>query len=240
MPPILDLDIRPGLGLGQFELGMPPYSLRGAHANSLAGSSLWTVMDQLRRPESQNCFPQVDVKFDPDSPTTPVILHLRPHLDLLFSGQHQRLHTICLRRLRDPHPPVILRYRNSVLSSSSKDTEQVLRRVGVSRAFGPTYAGDDLRYPGVWFSFEEDGIQRRDSLKGGRERSPQPEDKMQEVKRVIVSQKSESDTEEEADVLSEVRECAVMHGDIRQAIVKVSPVCAHRSPDTYVSNPPGP
>ena len=155
--------------------------------------------EYLRRGENQNYFPQVDVKFDPDSPTTPVILHLRPHLDLLFSGQHQRLHTICLRRLRDPHPPVILRYRNTILSSSLKDSEQVLRRVGVSRAFGPTYAGDDLRYPGVWFSFEEDVITRRDSLKGGRERSPQPEDKMQEVKRIIVSQKSTG--EEEDDVL---------------------------------------
>ena len=51
----------------------------------------------------------------------------------------------------------------------------------MSRAFGPTYAGDDLRYPGVWFSFEEDVITRRDSLAGARERSPHPEEKMQEV-----------------------------------------------------------
>lgn len=158
------------------------------------------------------------MKFDPDSPTTPVILHLRPHLDLLFSGHHQRLHTICLRRLRDPHPPVLLRYKNNVLSSSLKSSEEVLRRVGVSRAFGPTYAGEDLRYPGVWFSFEEDGITRRDSI-GGRERSPQPEDKAQEVKRVILSQKSATDGED--DVLSEVQECSVMHGDIKEAIVKV-------------------
>ena len=90
----------------------------------------------------------------------------------------------------------------------------------MSRAFGPTYAGDDLRYPGVWFSFEEDVITRRDSLAGARERSPHPEEKMQEVKRVIVSQKSPDD--EESDVLSEVQVCSVMHGDIRQAIVKVS------------------
>lgn len=174
----------------------------------------------LRQGDNQHYFPQVDVKFDPDSPTTPVVLHLRPHLDLLFSGQHQRLHTICLRRLRDPYPPVVLSYKGALLSSSSKGSEQVLRRVGVSRAFGPTYPGADLRYPGVWFSFEEDGIARRDSLKGGRERSPQPEDKTQEVKRVIVSQNSAS--EEDSDVLDEVQICPIMHGDIREAVVKVS------------------
>lgn len=185
----------------------------------VTGSSLWTVLDSLRQGENQNCFPQVDVKFDPDSPTTPVILHLRPHLDLLFSGRHQRLHTICLRRLRDPNPPIVLQYRSTILASTSRQSEQVLRRVGVSRAFGPTYPGDDLQYPGVWFSFEEDGIQRRDSLTGGRERSPQPEDKTQEVKRVMVSQKSTSD--DESDVLSEVQVCPVMRGDISQAIVKV-------------------
>ena len=186
-------------------------------AEGQTGSSLWTVLEFLRQGDNQNYFPQVDVKFDPDLPTTPVILHLRPHLDLLFSGHHQRLHTICLRRLRDPHPPVMLRYKSTVLSNSTGS--DVLRRVVVSRAFGPTYVGDDLRYPGVWFSFDEDGISRRDSLKGGRERSPQPEDKMQEVKRVIVSQKSEGEAED--DVLSEVQECPVMHGDISEAVVKV-------------------
>lgn len=91
----------------------------------------------------------------------------------------------------------------------------------MSRAFGPTYAGEDLRYPGVWFSFDEDGIARREnaSLQGGHERSPQREDKTQEVKRVIVSQKSLSD--EENDVLSEVQECPVMHGDIKEVVIKV-------------------
>ena len=86
--------------------------------------------------------------------------------------------------------------------------------MGVSRAFGPTYAGDDLRYPGVWFSFEEDG--RGEPVKTA---PSHPEEKMQEVKRVIVSQKSA--IEEPDDVLSELRVCETMHGDIESAIVKV-------------------
>ncbi|PCH41096.1 UPF0183-domain-containing protein [Wolfiporia cocos MD-104 SS10] len=188
----LETDIRPGLGLGKFELG----------------SSLWSVIELLRG--MQHVFPMVDVKFDPDTPTTPVILHIRPHLDLLFSGHHQRLHTICLRRLRDLNPPVTLKYKDTTLSSS----EEVLRRVGVSRTFGPTYPGDDLQYPGVSFSFEEDG--RNDGLK-----SPtlHTEDRMQEVKRVIVTQKNAPG--EVRDALGEVTECSAMDGEIKRAVVKV-------------------
>lgn len=87
--------------------------------------------------------------------------------------------------------------------------------MGVKRAFGPTYPGDDLRYPGVWFSFEEDG--RNEGL---RSNSPQPDDRMQEVKRVIISQKSESD--ETNDALSEVRECSAMDGELSKVLVKVN------------------
>src|ERR1700722_5074981 len=87
-----------------------------------SGASLWTTLESIRR--LQHIFTQVEVKYDPDcSATTPIILHLRPHPDLLFSGHHQRLRTICCRRLRHLHPPVTLRYKNSVLSSS----EEVLR-----------------------------------------------------------------------------------------------------------------
>jgi len=163
----------------------------------------------------QHAFPHVDVKYDTDAAsTTPIILHVRPHLDLLFSGKQQRLHTIVLRKLRLADPPVTLRYKDIVLSSP----EDVLKRVFVSRTFGPTYPcpGDDLRadlrYPGVWFSFEEDGM--GDGLKG-----IQSEDRMQEVKRVIVSQK-ELDGEDR-DALGELVECAAMDGDISCAIVKV-------------------
>ncbi|KAJ7507921.1 hypothetical protein B0H11DRAFT_1969327 [Mycena galericulata] len=193
----LDCDVRPGSGLGIFELG----------------SSLWNVLDLLRR--LQHSFPQVDVKYDTDAAsTTPIILHIRPHLDLLFSGKQQRLHTIVLRKLRLSDPPVTLRYKDIVLSSP----DDVLKRVFVSRTFGPTYPcpGDDLRadlrYPGVWFSFEEDGM--GDGLKG-----IQSEDRMHEVKRVIVSQK-ELDGEHR-DALGELAECAAMDGDISHAIVKV-------------------
>ena len=170
--------------------------------------SLWTVLDMLRN--DPHAFPQVEVKYDPDSPITAVIIHLRPHLDLLFSGRHQRLHTICLKKLQDPHPPVTLRYKDITLSSP----KSILRRVDVSRAFGPTYAGEDLRYPGVWFSFEEDG--RGEPMKPP---SSHPEEKMQEVKRVLVSQK-EHDTQEDA--LGEVAYCPIMDGDIFMAVVKVS------------------
>ncbi|GLB33908.1 putative uncharacterised protein family (UPF0183) protein [Lyophyllum shimeji] len=187
----LDVDIRPGSGLGRFEIG----------------SSLWTVLDMLRH--LQHSFPQVEVKYDPDaSSTTPVILHLRPHLDLLFSGKHQRLHTICLRKLRDPNPPVTLRYKETVLSSASG----ALTRVVVRRTFGPTYPGDELRYPGLWFSFEEDGI--GEGVKG-----THSEDRMQEVKRVFISQKGNDGRSQDA--LEEVFETPVMAGDIRQAVVKV-------------------
>lgn len=157
--------------------------------------------------QMQHLFPQVDIKYDPDvSSTTPIILHLRPHLDLLFSGKHQRLRTICVRKLRDTSPPVTLRYKDVVLSSA----DETLKRVGISRTFGPTYPGDDLRYPGVWFSFEEDGIGE------GRKGAAQ-EDRMQEVKRVFVSQKEI----DQGDALGEVVECPIMNGDIALAVVKV-------------------
>ncbi|KAF8076497.1 hypothetical protein FPV67DRAFT_1713911 [Lyophyllum atratum] len=186
----LDVDIRPGSGLGRFEIG----------------ASLWTVLDMLRH--LQHSFPQVDIKYDPDaSSTTPVILHLRPHLDLLFSGKHQRLHTICLRKLRDPNPPVTLRYKETVLASA----DEALTRVVVRRTFGPTYPGDDLRYPGLWFSFEEDGM-------GEGMNAAHNDDRMQEVKRVLISQKGNDGRSQDA--LEEVSEIPTMAGDIRQAVVK--------------------
>ncbi|EIW62010.1 UPF0183-domain-containing protein [Trametes versicolor FP-101664 SS1] len=187
----LELDVRPGSGLGMFEIG----------------TSLWNVLDTLR--SLQHFFPQVDVKYDPDSPTTPIILHLRPHLDLLFSGHHQRLHTISIKKLRDPNPPLTLTYKTSILSSS----EDALKRVGVSRMFGPTYPGDDLRYPGVSFSFEEES-------RGAAPKSPTiSDDRHQEVKRIIIAQKNLDG--EPRDALDEVRECPAMAGDLSRAVVKI-------------------
>jgi hypothetical protein len=174
---------------------------------SVLGTSLWNLLETLRL--NPHIYPQIDIKYDPDtSATTPIIVHIRPHLDLLFSGRQQRLHTLCIRKLRDPHPPVVIQYNNTVLSSA----DEVLRRVGVSRAFGPTYPGDELRYPGLWFSFEEDGI--AEGLG-----APHAGDRMQEVKRILISQ-IEPDGKVQ-DALDEVNENVIMAGDLARAVVKV-------------------
>lgn len=172
-----------------------------------AGTSLWTLLDTLRRHPA--AYPQIDVKYDPDaSATTPIVVHIRPHLDLLFSGKHQRLHTICIRKLRDPNPPVRVQYKDSVLSSS----DEILRRVGVGKVFGPTYPGDELRYPGIWFSFDDD-------ILGEGLKVAHAGDRMQEVKRIIISQ---IETEGKIhDALDEVNECPIMVGDLARAVAKV-------------------
>lgn len=217
----LEFDIRPGSGIGIFEIGTTHNlsHLQQPTNPTPTGSSLWTILDTLRR--LQHHFPQIDVKYDPDtSATTPLVLQLRPHIDLLFSGTHQRLHTICIHKLQDTNPPLILKYKDTVLSSP----EEVLRRVGVSRTFGPTYptGSDDLRYPGLWFGFEEDvrpigvaAVQDGGGLKG-----KQVEDRLQEVKKIIISQKGSDGKMQDA--LDEVAECSVMHGDIERAIIKVN------------------
>ncbi len=165
------------------------------------------MLDLLRT--HKHTFPQVDVQYDPDSSTTPVILHIRPHFDLLFSGTHQRLHTIAVRRLRDPNPPLTLRYKGNVLSSPDKD----LRRVNVNLAFGPTYPGEDLRYPGVRFCFDDEGL--RDKVK-------EHDDRSQEVVRLLITQTQPSSGD--IDALSEVRVSPMMYGELAEAIAKVSQI----------------
>lgn len=153
-------------------------------------------------------FPQIEIKFDQDNAaSTPIILHVRPHLDLLFSSRYQRLHTISVRRLRDPSPPVTIRYKDSVLSSS----QETLRRVGVSKTFGPTFPAAGLRYPGVWFSFDEDGM--GDGIKRSDERK-------QEVKSLVIQQKTSDDQEQ--DPLAEVHVCPVMYTDLSSVDIRVS------------------
>ena len=161
----------------------------------------------------QNEFPQVDVKFDIDSPTTPIIIHVRPHLDLLFSGHYQRLHTIVLKRFRDV-PPVTVRFKDRILRAP----DQVLRRVDVNRAVGPTYEGEELRYPGVWFCFSENTV---------------PQDQNQEIKSITITQHSGQDR----DALQEVLECPVMCGDIARAVVKVHKGVVLHSYPTTTSEP---
>jgi hypothetical protein len=168
------------------------------------------MLDILR--SHPNAYPQIDIKYDPDTPvTTPIIVHIRPHLDLLFSGKRQRLRTICLRKLRDPDPPLTVQYNSTVLSSPT----ETLRRLGVSKVFGPTYAGDELRYPGIWFSFDDDII-------GEGIKAVHPGDRMQEVKRIIISQIEPESPTVIHDALDEVYECASMAGELSRAIVKVS------------------
>ena len=187
-----------------------------------SGSSLWSVIDLLRH--NTTLFPRVDVKYDnvSDSVLCPILLHLHPHIDLLFSARHQRLHTISLRRLNDPNPPVTLTYKGTVLLSGQ--SSESLRKNDVSKHFGPTYPGDGLQYPGVSFLFDEDAL---NSLGGGDARkgaakvgSPGPEDRYREVRRVIVSQPTVDGIE--YDALGEVTECDSMAGSVRQALVRVS------------------
>lgn len=186
----------------------------------LLGASLWSVLEQLR--SYQHSFPQVDVKFDPDYPaTTPTILHVRPHLDLLFSGHQQRLHTISIRRLRDDlHPPLTLYYKDAPLTS----VNETLRRVTVNRTFGPTYAGEELRYPGVRFAFDEDGTSKGRGVESTR-KAGKEDDRNQEVKKIIVCEKDFDG--DERDALDEVRECPTMFGDVSSAVVKVSNICIY-------------
>lgn len=116
-----------------------------------------------------------------------------------------------------------LKYKDILLSSP----EEVLRRVGVSRTFGPTYpsgSGDDeLRYPGLWFSFDEDGHAGEKGMAVRQGRGTQGEDRLQEVKKIMVSQKGPGcdGLGRVQDALDEVMECAAMHGDIERAIIKV-------------------
>jgi hypothetical protein len=176
------------------------------------------VLDQLRT--YRHPFPTVDLKFDPESSiTTPILVHVRPHLDLLFSGQQQRLHTICIRRIRDElHPPLTLRYKTTVLSSE----REVLKRVGVNRTFGPTYAGDELRYPGIWFAFDDDGRSEPRPIGGKGAQVSNGKDRDQEVKRIVVCEKDFDG--KSRDALDEVLECPAMYGDIAKAIVKVEAI----------------
>ncbi|KAH8113235.1 UPF0183-domain-containing protein [Phellopilus nigrolimitatus] len=207
----LDVDLRPGLGLGMFEIG----------------TSLWSVIDILRH--NTTLFPRVEIKYDAaaDSALCPVLLHINPHLDLLFTAHHQRLRAIALRRLTDPSPPVTLTYKDVVLLSALSSTStprEMLKRSDVSKHFGPTYPGEGLQYPGVSFLFEEDGvggIGGSEALKGGATNigSPVREDRYREVKRVVVSQTGSDGVE--SDALDEVAECESMAGSIRQAVVKV-------------------
>ncbi|KZW03767.1 hypothetical protein EXIGLDRAFT_758093 [Exidia glandulosa HHB12029] len=196
----LQLDLRPGVGAGAFQLGQ----------------SLWHVIDVLR--EDRTSYPKVDVQWDVDSPATSPVILRTAHIDLLFSPLHQRLSMISIHRLR-ASPPLTLRYKDQIISSWSPagndGGDVVLRKKVVGTVFGPTYQGETMRYPGIWFGFEEDGEQGK-ALKAVVSSSPVAgDDRMLEVRRVVVTQK------EERDALDEVAECAPMLGDVARAVIHV-------------------
>ncbi|ELU37781.1 hypothetical protein AG1IA_08190 [Rhizoctonia solani AG-1 IA] len=192
----LDLDLRPGSGIGPFELG----------------ASLFDVLDFLRRP-SPPTFPSISVKYDTASPAnSPIILHLRPHLDLLFTRRTQRLHTISLSLLRNSqiHIPLVLSYKNEVLSGP----DVIPHRTAVQRMMGPTYKGEHMRYPGVWFSFEDDvpiAVGATNATEGNAE-----------VKRVVVTQREEQIEQELEEDSDELVPSSNMYGELKKAVIKVS------------------
>lgn len=187
----LELDLRPGTGAGAFSIGQ----------------SLWNVLDYLR--QRSQLFNQVDVKYDPDATASPVVVHVRPHLDLLFSPAHQRLHTIAIRQLQDS-PPLTVGYKGAVLSAPGAE----FRRKDASIAFGPTYEGDDLRYPGVRFCFAGDNATSPTAPSGQGDRE-------QRVQRILVTQADADPNAGPRDPLSEVLPCTAMDGELAEAVVRV-------------------
>lgn len=188
------------------------------------GAPLWTVLDLLR--ENTTRFPQVEVKFDQQQPAlSPVVLHIRPHIDLLFSPRQQRLHTISVRKLRqsaNSTTPTTLTLRYSlhdvgetVILSSPNVT---LRKSNVNKVFGPTYQSDVLSFPGVWFAFEEDVSPPRTVPSLPLSSSPpQGADRNAEVKRIVVCSRSK-DT---SDPFGEAQYAPCMEGDVEKVTVEV-------------------
>ena len=212
-----------------------------SYYNAVSGASLWSIIALVREPHSKTLFPSVKVVYDTDSPAiSAIIVHLHPYIDLLFSGKGQRLHTIAIRHLRHglptspkqaPQPlgmavgsatsssksrgggsSLILRYKHTIISSP----DEVLRRAGVMKSFGPTYEGDVMKYPGVSFIFEDDAS-------AALLRSPRlsaDENKRVEVKKISITQRTVGG--DEVDAFDEVLESPVMDGDLRSVVLKVS------------------
>ncbi|KZO94372.1 UPF0183-domain-containing protein [Calocera viscosa TUFC12733] len=194
---VLDLDVRPGQGVGPCEIG----------------ASVWNVLDTIR--ESKARFPQVEVKFDNNDKapaTSPIILTILPHVSLLFTGITQRLHTILLHPLTPvpPHLGLRLTYKSQSISSPT----QLFKRSDVSTVFGPTYKGKRrLIYPGVVFEFARgEGKDGGDSKKAGRE---------DQVERIVVVQRDKERGGTETEEEDGLRECESMVGELKKAAVTV-------------------
>jgi hypothetical protein len=179
--------------------------------------------------EDTTRFPQVEVKFDQQQPAlSPILLHIRPHIDLLFSPKGQRLHTISIRRLRQPGnstTPTILTLRYALHDAGEyvvlSAPNVVLRRANVNKVFGPTYQSEVLSFPGVWFAFEEDvGALRTSPQPPSSSSSPssQSQDRNAEVKRIVVCQRSKDTT----DALGELLDAPCMEGEAERVVVVVS------------------
>jgi hypothetical protein len=183
-----DFEIYPGDRLGHFTLG----------------SSLWSVLEFLR--QQQTAYPQITISFDDSTPSnSPVLLHIRPYVDLLFSPTQQRLHTISISHF-GIDPPLILRYNTQVLLSPNVP----LRRSDVSRVFGPTYAGSVMRYPGLSFSFDEDGSNNLTKKGSG-------EDRLQQVRRLTLTQQPVTSHSQAPVVdLDTIYVCPSLMGELRR------------------------
>jgi len=127
-----------------------------------------------------------------------------------------------------------LRYKHATISSP----DEVLRKFGVMKSFGPTYEGDLMKYPGIAFSiFDEDGIP---SSAVAVMRPPSggvvsvDESKRAEVKKIIITQKSPEGGE--VDAFDEVLECPVMEGDLSSvSLIVCSPKSFHMDTDVCVA-----
>jgi Uncharacterised protein family (UPF0183) len=244
---MLQLDLRPGDGLGPFRIG-EHQSLIVHSTDIILGSSLWSILALVRQPQSKTLFPSVNIIYDTVSPSTSIIIvHLHPYIDLLFTGNGQRLHTIVVRRLRhglpaSPKPAVYsigssgtsasslsnrsrvgvggsaltLKYKHTIVSSP----DEVLRKFGVMKSFGPTYEGDLMKYPGISFSiFDEDGASSTAALMRATVGLSVDESKRSEVKKIVISQKTQEGGE--VDAFDEVLECPVMDGDLSSVRLNV-------------------
>ncbi|KZT50573.1 UPF0183-domain-containing protein [Calocera cornea HHB12733] len=212
---ILELDVRPGQGVGPFEIG----------------ASVWNILDTIR--ESKARFPQVEVKFDNNAPaTSPIILAVLPHVSLLFTGITQRLHTILLHPLTPvlPHSGLRLMYKSQPISSPT----HLFKRSDVSAVFGPTYKGKRrLIYPGVVFEFT-----KGEGKDGGEGKRAMRED---HVEKIVVVQRDKERDGAEVEEEDGLRECEAMVGELRRAEVIVHEgVTLHFIPHPDSSTPPGP
>lgn len=79
-----------------------------------------------------------------------------------------------------------------------------------------------MRYPGIWFGFDEDGAAGHVGVPTHLAQSP--EERNQEVKRIVVTQRTDPDEQaaQEKDALDEAIECPEMYGDLKKAYVKAS------------------